>query len=41
MSDTTAALAGVEVLDSAGRPVRLGDFWAETPVVLVLVRHFG
>lgn len=34
-------LAALEVLDPAGRSVRLGSFWSERPVVLALVRHFG
>ncbi|MEE8421738.1 MAG: hypothetical protein V3S31_03055 [Dehalococcoidia bacterium] len=35
------ALAAVEVLDGSGAPVRLSSLWAEQPVVLALVRHFG
>jgi len=27
--------------DSDGTAVRLGDLWAERPVVLVLLRHYG
>lgn len=36
-----AALAEVELLDATGAPRRLGDAWAERPVVLVFLRHFG
>jgi hypothetical protein len=35
------ALGSIELLDSSGAPRRLGDFWAERPVVLVFLRHFG
>jgi hypothetical protein len=35
------ALASIELLDSSGSPRRLGDFWADRPVVLVFLRHFG
>ena len=34
-------LAGVSLIDSSGKPRRLGDFWAERPVILVFLRHFG
>ncbi len=36
-----AALADARVLDERGAAVRLGDLWAERPVVLAFVRHFG
>jgi hypothetical protein len=35
------ALASIELRDSTGSPRRLGDFWADRPVVLVFLRHFG
>ncbi len=35
------ALESVHVLNAAGQSVSLAGFWAETPVVLVFVRHFG
>jgi hypothetical protein len=35
------ALAAVELSDSNGSTRRLGDFWADQPVVLVFLRHFG
>ncbi len=35
------ALEGLELSDSKGEQQRLGDFWAEQPVVLVFARHFG
>jgi hypothetical protein len=34
-------LAAVSLIDSLGEPHRLGDFWAERPVILVFLRHFG
>jgi hypothetical protein len=34
-------LADLELPDSTGSPRRLGDFWAERPVILVFLRHFG
>ena len=35
------ALASVELPDASGTSRRLGDFWADRPVVLVFLRHFG
>ncbi len=35
------ALAACEVTDEKGATVRLGSLWAERPIVLVFVRHFG
>jgi hypothetical protein len=34
-------LADLELPDSTGAPRRLGEFWAERPVILVFLRHFG
>jgi hypothetical protein len=34
-------LADVELADSTGTMRRLGDFWAERPVIAVFLRHFG
>ncbi len=34
-------LADLELQDPDGGRARLGDLWAERPVVLVFVRHFG
>ena len=39
--DSAAQLGLTEVLDTEGRTVRLGRFWEDKPVVLVVVRHFG
>lgn len=36
-----ATLADVELQDPEGQPHRLGDYWADRPVVLVFLRHFG
>jgi hypothetical protein len=35
------ALADVVLQDSTGAEVRLGDLWADRPVVLVFLRHYG
>jgi hypothetical protein len=37
----SSQLEKIEALDPEGRPVRLGEFWQERPVVLVFIRHFG
>jgi hypothetical protein len=34
-------LAAVTLRSSDGEAVRLGSLWAERPVVLVFLRHFG
>jgi hypothetical protein len=34
-------LAGVELADESGTTHRLGEFWAERPVIVVFLRHFG
>lgn len=34
-------LADVTLADAAGEKQRLGTLWAERPVVLVFLRHFG
>jgi peroxiredoxin len=34
-------LAGIELVDANDRAVRLGALWAEQPVVLIHLRHFG
>lgn len=36
-----AGAGRLEVLRPDGSPVRLGTVWAERPVVLALIRHFG
>jgi hypothetical protein len=36
-----ARLAPLTVLDERGTAVPLGPFWADQPVVLGFVRHFG
>lgn len=35
------ALTDLTLLDADERPVRLGDLWADRPVVMVWIRHFG
>jgi hypothetical protein len=34
-------LEKIEALDPEGRPVWMGTFWQERPVVLIFIRHFG
>ena len=34
-------LAGIELVDWQGRPVKLESLWKHAPVVLVFIRHFG
>lgn len=34
-------LAEIEVLDTEGKSVRLGDLWGERPIILAMIRHFG
>lgn len=34
-------LSSLTLLDADERPVRLGDLWADRPVVMVWIRHFG
>lgn len=36
-----SALAPLTALDEHGVPVALGTFWADRPVVVGFVRHFG
>ena len=38
---TATRLSGISLTDLEGRRVRLGSLWAERPVVLAFVRHFG
>lgn len=40
-TNVNAGLAEIEVLDTAGQPRKVAEFWAERPVVLALIRHFG
>jgi peroxiredoxin len=34
-------LAGIELVDADDRAMQLGQLWAERPVVLIHLRHFG
>jgi hypothetical protein len=36
-----AALGALELQGTDGRSYRLGETWAERPVILVFLRHFG
>ncbi len=40
-TNVNAGLAEIEVLDADGQAQRLDALWAEQPVVLALIRHFG
>ena len=40
-TDMNTGLAETEVLDTTGQPRNVVDLWAEQPVVLALIRHFG
>ena len=35
------ALADIVVADHDGNEIRLGDLWAERPVALAWLRHYG
>ena len=37
----SATLADITLPDTADREVRLGTLWAESPAVLVFLRHYG
>jgi hypothetical protein len=39
--DTARNLRDIEVLDTSGKPVRLGDFWSDEPAAVVFIRHYG
>jgi prostamide/prostaglandin F2alpha synthase len=39
--DNANELADLVLQDARGADVRLGDLWAERPVVLVWLRHYG
>ena len=41
MADAATALADLVLRDHADRAVRLGDLWAERPVALAWLRHYG
>jgi peroxiredoxin len=34
-------LADITLPDADGADVRLGDLWADEPVVLIFLRHYG
>ncbi len=37
----SSALADIVLPDYEGNDVRIGDLWAERPVALVWLRHYG
>jgi hypothetical protein len=34
-------LSGITLPDVDGKPVRLGELWADAPAVIVFLRHYG
>lgn len=40
-TNVNAGLAEIEVLHTTGQHHKVADLWAERPVVLALIRHFG
>lgn len=40
-SSSAKQWAEIELLDTSGQRVRLGQAWAEQPALLVFIRHFG
>jgi len=38
---TLDRIADIELPDSFGETRRIGDLWADRPVVLVWLRHYG
>jgi hypothetical protein len=34
-------LAGIELEDWRGEPLRLGSLWSQRPCALFFIRHFG
>ncbi len=34
-------IAAIELPDSGGSPVTLGDLWGERPIAIVWLRHYG
>jgi hypothetical protein len=42
MAETfSSKLAGISLPDVDGNSVRLGSLWAESPAVVVFLRHYG
>jgi hypothetical protein len=41
MRTDVSVLSGVFLRDLEGEAVRLGDLWADRPVVMVWLRHYG
>jgi hypothetical protein len=37
----SSKLAGISLPDVEGNMVRLGSLWAQSPAVLVFLRHYG
>ena len=40
-STYSSKLAPITLPDADGREVRLGSLWADAPLVLVFLRHYG
>lgn len=41
MTTLSQALSDLQLPDPDGNDFRLGDFWQETPAVVVFLRHYG
>ena len=41
MSNISQETSDIEILTPNNEKVRLGDLWSNSPVLIVLVRHFG
>jgi hypothetical protein len=39
--DAAKRISDIRLPDADGREQRIGDLWAERPVVLVWLRHYG
>jgi hypothetical protein len=37
----SARLAGIVLPDTDGSEIRLGSLWADSPAVVVFLRHYG
>ncbi len=37
----SARLASIVLPDSEGQQIRLGSLWADSPAILVFLRHYG
>ena len=40
-TESATELGRLVLVDDDGRPARVGDVWADHPVVLTYLRHYG